>query len=181
MRIEYTITFLTYWHCGSGDDGGRKVDMQPIKDRNGLPFVPGRTIKGHLREAAEEMYGANCKTLLRCFGREPKSTESTPAEETEAACFFSDAVLSETIEPSLVSYLFDTIATTAMDEKGLAKEKALREIEVAVPLRVRGFIECHGSDEKGKKMLLETFKAVKRIGLWRHRGLGACVIEEVQQ
>ena len=50
--IKYKITFYSNWHCGSGLAAGADTDELVIKDRNGLPYVPGRTIKGLLREAA---------------------------------------------------------------------------------------------------------------------------------
>ena len=49
--IKYKITFFSNWHCGSGLAAGADTDELVIKDRNGLPYVPGRTIKGLLREA----------------------------------------------------------------------------------------------------------------------------------
>ena len=49
MRIDYSIEFFSYWHCGSGLAAGADVDELAIKDGDGLPYVPGRTVKGLLR------------------------------------------------------------------------------------------------------------------------------------
>lgn len=57
MKIKYQIQFHSYWHCGSGLAAGAGVDALVVKDADGLPFVPGKTIKGLLREAMEELYG----------------------------------------------------------------------------------------------------------------------------
>ena len=54
-NIIYEIEFYSNWHCGSGLAAGADVDVLVIKDVNGMPYVPGRTIKGLLREAAESL------------------------------------------------------------------------------------------------------------------------------
>ena len=51
--IRYTIEFYSDWHCGSGLASGAEADAVVIKDRDGLPYVPGKTIKGLVREAFE--------------------------------------------------------------------------------------------------------------------------------
>ena len=51
MTLYYNLTFFTDWHCGSGLAAGADVDTLVVKDKNGLPFVPGKTLKGLIREA----------------------------------------------------------------------------------------------------------------------------------
>ena len=51
--IKYKITFLTDWHCGSGLAAGADVDALVVKDKERLPYVPGKTMKGLVREAVE--------------------------------------------------------------------------------------------------------------------------------
>ena len=76
--MKYEITFYTNWHCGSGLSSGADCDSLVVKDKNGLPFVPGKTIKGLLREAATEVVkfkqinNGNDK-LIKIFG-DRKST-----------------------------------------------------------------------------------------------------------
>ena len=55
VNIKYKIEFHTDWHCGVGLAAGAGVDALTVKDKNGLPFVPGKTIKGLVREAVEEI------------------------------------------------------------------------------------------------------------------------------
>lgn len=45
MDIKYKIEFFSNWHCGSGLAAGADVDALVVKDCNGLPYVPGKTIK----------------------------------------------------------------------------------------------------------------------------------------
>jgi CRISPR/Cas system CMR subunit Cmr4 (Cas7 group RAMP superfamily) len=51
--LKYKIEFLSDWHCGSGLSSGSDLDSLCIKDELNLPFVPGKTLKGLLHEAAE--------------------------------------------------------------------------------------------------------------------------------
>ena len=55
MDITYNIDFFSEWHCGSGLSGGATTDALLIKDKHNLPFIPGKTIKGLLREAVEDI------------------------------------------------------------------------------------------------------------------------------
>ena len=55
MKITDKIEFHTDWHCGSGLAAGADVDALVVKDENGMPFVPGKTIKGLVREAVSEI------------------------------------------------------------------------------------------------------------------------------
>ena len=52
--LNIKIEFFSPWHCGSGLSAGADADSLVIKDINGLPFIPGKTIKGLIREAVED-------------------------------------------------------------------------------------------------------------------------------
>ena len=51
--MKYKVTFLDYWHLSSGLSAGSKLDSTVTRDENGLPYIPGKTIKGLIREMAE--------------------------------------------------------------------------------------------------------------------------------
>ena len=50
--ITFKITFFSEWHCGSGLSSGSDLDALVIKDKDNFPFIPGKTLKGLIREAA---------------------------------------------------------------------------------------------------------------------------------
>lgn len=52
--INITIRFFSQWHCGSGTSAGADVDELVVKDKNGMPYIPGKTLKGLIREAVED-------------------------------------------------------------------------------------------------------------------------------
>lgn len=72
--ITYRLKFYSEWHCGSGLGAGADVDALVIKDAHQLPFVPGKTIKGLLREAVETVLciegwtDSNKKDFIDVFG-----------------------------------------------------------------------------------------------------------------
>ncbi len=179
MRIE--IRFLDYWHCGAGSSGGSRTDALVIKDREGLPYIPGKTLKGHIREMAE--YLGDCTFVNVCFGGSSDSGEGGVPRDIcydkayageEGLCYFSNAILDEQIEEALTPHLYTTISSTQIDDAGLAVDKSLRSIEVVVPLTLYATIEECPPEYVGK--MRQALEQVKRIGLNRSRGLGRCEI-----
>lgn len=178
-KIKYTIEFFTYWHCGSGLAKGADVDLLVVKDRDNLPFVPGKTVKGLLREAALELseYGEFSKgAVLDAFGIE--ADEDNNLSSKPGSLSFSNAVLSQKEHDALVAnkaqeYVYSSIASTAIDsETGVAKDHSLRKMEVVVPCTVEGTIS--GVDENFLSIIERSMKMVKRLGTNRNRGLGRC-------
>lgn len=50
-EYQLHIRLFSFWHVGSGRGGGLTVDAVVHKDSGGLPELPGRTIKGLVRDA----------------------------------------------------------------------------------------------------------------------------------
>jgi len=166
--MKIAIEFFTYWHCGSGASGGSRVDALVARDNNGLPYIPGKTIKGHIKEMAE--YLEDNDFINICFGS---------SEKREGECYFSNATIEEKIDKNLSSYLFSTISSTQIDDKGLAVTGSLREIEVVVPLKLFATIDFSDKAQKYKEHMKKALYQVKRMGLNRTRGLGRCEISVV--
>lgn len=174
VTLIYQIEFFSNWHCGSGLAAGADVDALVIKDRQGLPYVPGRTLKGLLREAAENLFPDE-DNLSRLFGI------SGDMDGHQTGClFFSNASLPEDesryIEATnLSSYLFQTFASTAIDEKtGLADEHSLRKIETVIPCTLKG--EIRNVPDGNENLLKDAMAFIKRMGTGRNRGYGRCNI-----
>ncbi len=125
MRIDYSIEFFSYWHCGSGLAAGADVDELAIKDGDGLPYVPGRTVKGLLRDAAESLARAGAVDgafIPEVFG--VSGDEEGHGQRSLAS--FSDATLSERereviTEGKLQDGLFASVSSTAIGDDGIAK------------------------------------------------------------
>jgi len=61
MNVSVRFDLLSFWHAGTGRGGGADVDAVVARTPGGLPFLPGRTVKGLLRQATE--LGEACGAL----------------------------------------------------------------------------------------------------------------------
>ncbi len=180
MNIKYSIKFHTDWHCGSGLAAGADVDVLVVKDEKGMPFIPGKTVKGLVREAVEEIRGFQGKqeaeTFVKAFGF------FDDKEQKEKGCmFFTNAELKEDEYDAITSnnaarFMYRDIASTAIDEKGIAKEHSLRKMEVVVPCTLHG--EILNVPDNMADEIIQSFGYIKRMGQNRNRGLGRCTITE---
>ena len=182
VAINYKIEFFTDWNCSSGLTGNADIDISALRDNDGFPYVPGKTVKGLLRDAAKTLKISSEKEI---FGSEKAKDKEKRDENKAGTAFFSNAELNESVRKALKNdgdkkaCLFREIASTAIDETtGVAKDQSLRKIEVAIPLVLFGTIECE-SDEH-KNAILKCMKFIKRLGMERNRGLGRCEISEVK-
>lgn len=185
MKVRYKIKFFSYWHCGSGLTSGADLNLLTIKDEYGLPFIPGKTIKGLLREAIEELNelkNANKDDLIKeAFGYFNKESKDIIA--IQGQCFFKNAELptelkKEIIAGQLSQFLYEGISSTAIDKNGVADENSLRKMEVCIPCELEGSIT--GVSEKLKDEFKEGFQLIKRLGQNRNRGLGRCLFYDVE-
>jgi CRISPR/Cas system CSM-associated protein Csm3 (group 7 of RAMP superfamily) len=193
--IEYTIHFFSEWHCGSGLVAGANIAALVIKDKDGFPFIPGKTIKGLLREAVEDvLFFRNIKKdkiFYETFGFNNDNEENKKAIECikdlknngVGSCFFSNATLNEALKDKILSkqdgqylahFLYRFHASTAIDDNGTAKEHSLRQIETVVPCELHGTIS--NVPEAMKENIKEGLMLIKRLGVNRNRGLGRCNI-----
>lgn len=183
--IKYTIEFFTDWHCDSGLSSGTDLDLLVIKDKDRLPFIPGKTIKGLVREAVEEINWwksdpkpeneiENKKEFYDLFGEEGKS---------QGCCFFTNAKLSDNLQKAikkdnLQEYMYRSLASTAINENGTAEEHSLRKMEVTVPCTLNG--EIRDVPDDFVEVMTNGLKYIKRLGQNRNRGLGRCQFKDFQ-
>ena len=51
--VKIKISLLGYWYIGTGHEAGAYADSIALKDRDNLPFIPGKTLKGMFRNSAQ--------------------------------------------------------------------------------------------------------------------------------
>lgn len=161
MNLQYKLIFLDYWHLSSGLSAGAKLDSTVVKDKDKLPYASGKTIKGLVREMAEE------------FGE----------IEFLHVSYFSNATIckaqrDEIVSNNLQDNIYNVIASTKI-ENGVAVDDSLREIEVVIPLALYG--EIRDIANENIEVIKKSLKLIKRIGLNRNRGLGRCKFEIVEE
>ena len=184
MTLTYKIEFFTYWHVGSGLSGSTYADSIVRKTDENLPFIPGKTLKGLIRDAAFVLESAggfvSSDFIDDVFGeRSPDSDAETQYLRKPGCCFFSNATLSKTLQKGVTvedtPYLYKVIASTKIDKNGVAEKGSLRQEEVTIPMTL--FAQIHDFPEDNEDYLNQLnycLKYIKRIGLKRTRGLGRC-------
>lgn len=179
--MKYKIKFHTDWHCGSGLAAGADVDALTVKDKDGLPFVPGKTIKGLIREAMEDMMSYKKMEVdvnspyIKAFG----FFDDDKDKQARGEMFFTNAELSleerEAIaQNDAARFMYHSISNTAIDENGIAKEHSLRKMEVVVPCTLQG--EIINVPDELTLDIANAMRYIKRLGVNRNRGLGRCTI-----
>jgi len=173
--LKYKIQFFSDWHCGSGLAAGADVDALVIKDRDGFPYIPGKTIKGLVREAIETIGSTNENQINNSFGFFKDDKENM----VKGQMFFENAEFEKNLKATIdnqktTKFLYRSISSTAIEETGIAKDNSLRRVEVVVPCELEGSI--YDVPDEIRDDLVKALKFIKRMGVNRNRGLGRCKI-----
>lgn len=188
----------SYWHAGSGRGSGPQADAVVVRTPAGLPYLPGRTVKGLVRDAmlvAEAAGQVEQGRTAALFG------QREPMEESEdkglgrfslepGALRFSDARLGDTEQRRLAweswaetedgravaAELSTFLSSTKIDDRGQADKNTLRTIEVVVPLTLYAYVEPVDGADPGdwRSDLHKALPLLRAVGSKRSRGLGRC-------
>lgn len=179
-ELNYKIEFFSEWHCGSGLSAGADIDSLVVKDPDGLPFIPGKTLKGLIREAFEDyvLFSGVSADTSALFGK-PTDGEGLPSK---GQLFFTNATIADDERQAILGnkvqdFLYQKRVRTAIDDKGIAQEHSLRSIETVVPCMLYAAIINVPEDAVG--ILTNSLALVKRMGVNRSRGLGRCQMSVV--
>lgn len=146
------ITLNTYWHAGTGQGASSHLDTRCARDPDDLPLLPGRQLKGLLRQAMHlaSVWGwlddvpcppgpaADLEALL--FG---SADQEDTRHGTLPGCLIvgsaglpapERAYLAQPGQQALGATLFDSLHQTAINERGSAKRYSLRGMEVCLPV-----------------------------------------------
>jgi hypothetical protein len=177
--VTLRLTMFSPWHMGSGIGEGAYLDAVPVKTPAGLPYIPGRSLKGLLREAvqsAEEFGRLEAGTTLTLFGS--RDDTLSRYETTPGLLRFGSATLVEVDEAwarengEKVVGLYLPLASTRIDADGIAHDHTLHKIEAALPVLLSAEVSSDAESADWVKSLRLALPLVRRIGSHRHRGLG---------
>ena len=159
------------------------------KDDKDLPFIPGRTIKGLLKDQLSLLTLAGIAIPegfeQAVFGEaqaEEKLAEVTAekAGPKSATCHFANATLPLAIAAAIPTahrqHLYTRRSATKIGANGLALDKSLRIKELTIPLYLEGAIYGFPNKADYRKTLERLCHLIKRLGVNRTRGLGRCTI-----
>jgi CRISPR/Cas system CSM-associated protein Csm3 (group 7 of RAMP superfamily) len=194
------VTMLSEWLVAGGFDRSSGADHIQVRDLEGFPYIPGRTLRGLLREACRAAVECGADPALghlfiSLFGPEVSSTSSGGAEalsrEREASSgslAVTDALLPQEVvsavkavgdrreRQSLLRDFCSLVRRTAVGENGVAKEHTLRATEVSIPGLVF-LAQVRVPDSQSLQLLAFAAGLVRRLGASRYRGLGRCQME----
>jgi len=186
MKIKYKITLHSMWHCGSGESKGADMDALVIKDSNGLPYIPGKTIKGLIKDGMQELAEVgelvSNENIWQIFGKEANNYDGIIGQ-----CFFNNATMPKVLKEYLSGqgnayqkYLFFKLTSTSIDgQTGVAKDHSLRSMEATVPMELVG--EILDVPDGLYSKLEQAMQMVKGLGVGRNRGLGRCTFEIIEK
>ena len=190
---QLIITLKSDLCAGSGYSYAGVVDRDTCYDEYGIPYIPGRRIKGCMREAAESILQFDDNDIVRLFGSKG-SKEGSGLRIDNAYIENYDQIKDYlaghsvcTAQEILDRYTRVTGQTRLYD--GVADPGSLRytrSVNHYDPMEqdknnpkelvfVAEFV-CD-DDEKTWKMIENVAKATRHIGLKRNRGLGNVWIE----
>lgn len=184
-----TIRMLSYWHIGSGMGRGADADAVVLKDQTGLPFIPGKTLKGLLRDSSlclEDARLCSDGVTKLLFGAEGEKGNATQGSLAIDSAFLPDderAWFSSAEGREHLKFLYDCFSTTALDDNGVALEHSLHTIEAAVPLELQARIDYisvpDGIDVT--EHLSKCCALLRALGSHRNRGFGRCLCSIVER
>jgi hypothetical protein len=207
MKILLKFQLHAPWHVGTGMGSGLGADALTVKSSRRLPEIPGRSVKGLLRDAfrlAEEAGALESGTTKSYFGSAPGSRsedisiaarqemdryDTTPGNiyVDSARLGAGDAEQSRwqawagTEEAAvLVAQMTEILSSTALED-GVARKMALRSVEVALPMALHCEISSESVDEtRFLQHLRLALPLLRQVGKTRHRGFGRCSVTIVE-
>lgn len=191
INLEVEIELCSATLLGSGEGWGSIIDSDTVFDKYGIPYLPGRRVKGLLRESAEEVLEMFDKAGINSVAKDSlEKLFGKPGNMLTSGCTVNNFYLRdyETLKQwikwgenkyriffskDIIENVFTEIRQqTRVDKNGVAEENSLRTERVLKKgLIFKGNISIE--DNKGfLKLLVFSCANLRRIGSDRNRGLG---------
>mgnify|MGYP001806336764 CR=1 FL=1 len=198
--MAWLLRFQIYgwWHAGSGASLGGVADAAVLRSPEGLPWLPGRSVRGLVREALAEAEDLGHRAVPAGFTRwlcgddfAASDSEDEAVTELRRRRFVTQAghgVFDSAELPddwrrwarspgsaAMIAEMFEILSSTAIAD-GAAQRHSLRSIEVAVPMTLTAGLHLRSSPipppgEVGAA-LAAALPLLRGLGAGRHRGLG---------
>jgi CRISPR/Cas system CSM-associated protein Csm3 (group 7 of RAMP superfamily) len=189
LKTTIILRMQGYWAVGSGKGGGNEVDSRIDRDSDGLPYVPGKMLKGLIKDACLRLKNAGNSDfdfVDNIFGSSDENSNLNRTATKSGKIYISDAQLSSSLSAALAmpknrsakDNLTRNLYSTAINDETLtADDKSLRGYEVAVPMDLYATLECDCDTSTFDYIKMAASKLVCAIGSHKSRGLGEVVIE----
>jgi len=204
MSYRLRIDIHDYWHPGTGRGKGRILERLTHRGAVGVPRLPGRTVRGLLRDAVHrwERFGGYpevgepcvCDQLFGPYGQPDENAEdaANSGRTWPGLLRFSDArlpatdsaaILGADHRDALIAGLYRSHFSTRIEHTtGTADENTLRGIELVVPLTLYADIDLVGTaryrtlESRWPDLLQAALPLVRAVGAHRSRGLGRATL-----
>lgn len=202
MKLAIEITTKSPLHIGSGR-ADVKLDAEIIHDEYGLPYFPGKRLRGLLYESALEICEmqpladkdfAQVGILQELFNHQADSPVTMSLHNFYLPEYnnlrldisYLQDKYSEIIKPQdVLEYYTDIRFQTKIDpNSGCAADNSLRTLRVIDrEVTFVGEIELHGASEAHQILLALALKNLRYAGGKRNRGFGKinCTLENKDQ
>lgn len=208
MSLWLKFEIHTPWHIGTGTGTGLGPDALTVRSASGLPEIPGRAVKGLLRDAfsnVEHAGSISAGRTVQLFGSAPGSKgneeasiaahqemgryESEPGSiQVDSARLGADSADQQKWQDwaatddstDLVEQMTQEVSSTRLDQ-GVAAKGSLRTVEVALPLTLHAEIGSLETDEQWKNEVRLAVGLLRAVGKMRHRGFGRCTVSVVEE
>lgn len=196
--VAVEFDFQSWWQAGTGRGQDETLDTVVARDADGLPILPGRTVKGLLRDGYRFACAVGAlpnDASVEWFGSSVADQEG--AEDGERALeegrfrtragklAFGSATLpgawtqwvrsgatdAGASTPHVVDALYRRVSSTAIDESGVARDQTLRVFEVVAPMKLTAIVDGPG-DGAWVEELRTAASFVRSCGSRRNRGYG---------
>ena len=190
LKKQLKIKFDSDWHIGTGTEIPGNIDRLVIRDSDGLPFVPAKTINGIWRDALEVLtagFGGKWNEWVDfIFGNQPALQNADPTIKPQNSKInLQPAGFSQNLrnlfsnDERLKQALTFVKPGIAIDDKsGTAKQDHLRFEEMSRSGAIlEAEFEINTDDETAETveaLLVLSAELVERLGGKRRRGAGKC-------
>ena len=190
MMYLLKIEMMGFWHPGTGFGKGSHLDAITHRNAYQLPVLPGRTIKGLLRDAVSRWEGYQGHVIKSdaekiCAVDQLFGSPSDASKTWAGLLRFSDAGL-PTDEANYLAGRTDLLAglyrqhfSSAIEHTtGVAVDKSLRGIELVIPLTLYSRIELIPNapypqlQTKWMEYIEPALALIQAVGAHRNRGFG---------
>lgn len=189
MKAILMIDFDSEWLVAGGESLLGAADIAPLRDADGFPVVPGRTLRGVLREAAamiDDCHGVSAPSwAVRLFGQRLSAADTEGRTYSQGTARIGTAYLIAEVAERCKKQdekrdLYGSIRRTALDENRVAKAHSLREMEVCIPgLTLVADVEA--PTEADLNALAFMCGLIRSLGHGRSRGLGRCRLHVLRE
>lgn len=151
------------WCVSAGTGKGHDIDTTSVKTKGHLPYLPGRELKGLIKNALE-FYFENNKS---------DNSQEINFDELENYIQIDSAYPEEYIPEEFIKYILKKRNSQSMNNKGVSITGSLRSVEYVIPMNLS--VELMLDDSKINKEVFESaIKLIKCLGSNRNRGNGRC-------